>query len=221
MSPSRIAHVRGPSTHSKRAAAASDARPDPLSSSAPDPCPPAASSFASARSPAPPAGAAEAAAASEDALRFLLRGGAPPGDALAEAAPRRTGRRPPMMSAVSVCAWQLITCRRLRRSVAKIWQTVVFPQPVSPTSSTGSLFARQRPTRRKSRRMADVSAMSPSPAAAAPPAPSSAGPRPSSCCGSPSSASSGSGRAGSQAGAAGSGAPMVSRSRRSRLPRGR
>ena len=54
------------------------------------------------------------------------------------ATPQRTGRSPPMKSAASVFAWQLMmaSCRVINDEI--IWHTVVLPPPVSPTSSAGS-----------------------------------------------------------------------------------
>ena len=58
--------------------------------------------------------------------------------ATASASCEREGRCPPRMSLVSVCAWQFRITSRWRSASATSCTAVVLPQPVPPTSSTGS-----------------------------------------------------------------------------------
>ncbi len=56
-----------------------------------------------------------------------------------EASVARTGRMLPKKSSASECMWQLMMLRCLLLMRARIWQMVVLPMPVSPTSRKGSL----------------------------------------------------------------------------------
>mmetsp|Transcript_9956 Transcript_9956/g.45499 ORF Transcript_9956/g.45499 Transcript_9956/m.45499 type:complete len:213 (-) Transcript_9956:1729-2367(-) len=114
MSPSRIALMRGPSSHANGAAAFLSTIPPSASSSS------------------------------------LSSVSAPVG---------RVGRNPPRKSPVSVCWWQFRIRSFCPRSSARSWHTEVFPQPVSPTKSAGSLWFMHASTSENSRHIAGVHAI--------------------------------------------------------------
>ena len=64
----------------------------------------------------------------------------------------RTGLKPPRKSDPSLYWWQLMVINWQLFCVDRYWQTLVLPQPVSPTSSTGSTKRRALPTRTASLR---------------------------------------------------------------------